>query len=137
LHSTLPIRLSQRLVTLEPELVWSRPRYRATESFFGGPYSSLPPSPCRFPDKNVLIASVALSTTLFIQNFGTLSDKWKYIARRNDWGSPKITRGQGQFSPVPQVDWAYKWRFKQPLLVHTSLMICPLRYQSVTVYVYL
>jgi hypothetical protein len=25
--------------------------------------------------------------------------------------------------------WAYKWRFKQPLLlVHTSLMICPLTY---------
>jgi hypothetical protein len=22
--------------------------------------------------------------------------------------------------------WAYKWRFKQPLLVHTSLMICPI-----------
>jgi hypothetical protein len=22
--------------------------------------------------------------------------------------------------------WAYKWRFKQPLLVHISLMICPL-----------
>jgi hypothetical protein len=24
--------------------------------------------------------------------------------------------------------WAYKWRFKQPLLVHTSLMICLLTY---------
>ena len=24
--------------------------------------------------------------------------------------------------------WAHKWRFKQPLLVHTSLMICPLAY---------
>ena len=28
--------------------------------------------------------------------------------------------------------WAYKWRFKQPLLVHTSLMICPLTYMCLT-----
>jgi hypothetical protein len=26
--------------------------------------------------------------------------------------------------------WAYKWRFKQPLLVHTSLMICPLTHPA-------
>jgi hypothetical protein len=45
-------------------------------------------------DKNVVIASVPLSPTFSIQNFGALPEKRKYFARKNVWGpQSQGTRG--------------------------------------------